>query len=323
MRELKVYDVRVLPGDSAFLLDDGETSILVDSGFGFTGFGVAENIRKVLGERKLDFIFLTHSHYDHAAGSPYVKRRYPNAKVVAGAYAATIFAKPTARAVMRDLDRKVADSLGIGEYEDLLDELCADITVENGDLIQAGDMVFTAINFVGHTRCSAGYYLAENKLLLGTETLGVHSGADFVVPSYLVGFNLAMESIKKAQAMDIQQILVPHYGLLEKEKTGLAIMDTLTIHSIHFCFLDDFCTSASYKIKTETLIDAIQTRIDAILHGEEQAVLNVKEIMDSYLKESWIEMTTREKDAFYERYLRKMKLIVEVDGNVSIQIPTT
>ena len=111
--------------------------------------------------------------------------------------------------------------------------------------------------------------------------------------------------------------------MLEKEKTGLAIMDTLTIHSIHYCFLDDFCTSASYKIKTETLIDAIQTRIDAILHGEEQAVLNVKEIMESYLRESWIEMTTREKDAFYERYLRKMKLIVEVDGNVNIQIPTT
>ena len=45
--------------------------------------------------------------------------------------------------------------------------------------------------------------------------------------------------------------------------------------------------------------------------------------MESYLRESWIEMTTREKDAFYERYLRKMKLIVEVDGNVNIQIPTT
>lgn len=111
--------------------------------------------------------------------------------------------------------------------------------------------------------------------------------------------------------------------MLEMEKTGLAIMDTLTVHSIHYCFLDDFCTSASYKIKTETLIDAIQTKIDAILRGEEQAVMNVKEIMESYLRESWIEMTTREKDAFYDRYLRKMKLIVETDGNVSIQIPAT
>ena len=42
--DIKVYDVRVLPGDSAFLLDNGETSILYDSGFGFTGERIAENI---------------------------------------------------------------------------------------------------------------------------------------------------------------------------------------------------------------------------------------------------------------------------------------
>ena len=110
--------------------------------------------------------------------------------------------------------------------------------------------------------------------------------------------------------------------MLEKEKSGLAIMDTLTIHNIRYCFLDDFCTSASYKIKTETLIDAIQSRIDAVLHGDAQGVLNVTEIMNAFLKESWIVMTPREKDAFYERYLRQMKLVIDADGSVNIQIPT-
>ena len=86
MNDLKITDVRVQKGDSAFLIDDGETAILYDTGFGFTGYGVAENIRAVLGERKLDYIFLTHSHYDHALGSAYILRRYPDAKVAAGAY---------------------------------------------------------------------------------------------------------------------------------------------------------------------------------------------------------------------------------------------
>lgn len=91
MNKLEVYDVRVQPGDSSFLLDDGETAILYDTGFGFTGFGVVENIKKHLGERRLDYIFLTHSHYDHALGSAYIIQRYPETKVVAGAYAASIF----------------------------------------------------------------------------------------------------------------------------------------------------------------------------------------------------------------------------------------
>ena len=109
--------------------------------------------------------------------------------------------------------------------------------------------------------------------------------------------------------------------MLEKEKTGLAIVDTLIAHEVHYCFIDDFCTGASYKVKTETLIDTIQSRIDAILRGETQAELNIRNIMDACLRESWLEMTTREKEAFYERYLKKMKLNIAPDGTVSLQIP--
>lgn len=215
MHNLTVTDVRAVKGDSAFLIDDGRTAILYDTGFAFTGHRVAEKIATVLGERSLDYIFLTHSHYDHAAGSPYVKKRFPNAKVVAGSYAAKIFAKPTAHAVMRDLDQKVAADHGVTEYEDLFSALAADITVEDGDQIHAGDMTFTAITFPGHTRCSVGYYLAENKLLLGTETLGVYSGEDFVVPSYLIGYATALSSIEKAEALDIESVLIPHFGLID------------------------------------------------------------------------------------------------------------
>ena len=161
---LIIKDVRVQPGDSAFLLDDGKTAILYDTGFGFTGFGVADNIKKHLGERPLDYIFLTHSHYDHALGSAYILRRYPDAKVVAGEYAAKIFAKPTAKAVMWDLDRKFATKCGACDYENLADELRVDIAVSDGDEISAGDMTFRVLNLPGHTKCSVGYYLAAEQL---------------------------------------------------------------------------------------------------------------------------------------------------------------
>ncbi|MBQ7930872.1 MAG: MBL fold metallo-hydrolase [Clostridia bacterium] len=217
---LAITDVRSHPGDSAFLIDDGTTAVLYDTGFAFTGFAVADNIRRILGERPLDYIFLTHSHYDHAAGSPYICARYPDAKVVAGEYAVKIFAKPTAREVMRDLDRKFAAKCGITEYEDLLDHLKADIPVRDGDVIRAGKMEFTAVDLPGHTKCSVGYYLASEKLLLGTETLGVYDGGEIVFPSYLVGYRMALDSIAKAEGMEIENIVLPHYGLLAREKTA-------------------------------------------------------------------------------------------------------
>lgn len=217
MHNIRITDVRAVPGDSAFLIDDGKTSVLYDTGFAFTGYKVAENIKKQLEERSLDYIFLTHSHYDHALGSVYVKKIYPNAKIIAGEYAAKIFAKPTAREVMRGLDRKFAEKNGITEYEDLIDELKADITVTDGDIINAGDMAFTVAALPGHTKCSIGFYLSENKLLLSSETLGVYGGNDTVVPSYLIGYGIALSSIDKALSLDIESILLPHFGILEKD----------------------------------------------------------------------------------------------------------
>ncbi len=213
MRDIKITDVRALPGDSAFLIDDGKTAVLYDTGFAFTGDAVAANVKAALGGRGLDYIFLTHSHYDHALGTPYVKRAFPKAVVVAHEYAARIFGKESARATMRELDAKFAEKCGVSGYDDLVDELSADVTVADGDTVTAGDMTFTVVGLPGHTKCSVGYYLAENRLLLGSETLGVYCG-DAVIPSYLIGCGITMRSIEKAAALDTESVLVPHYGLL-------------------------------------------------------------------------------------------------------------
>ncbi len=212
---IKVTDVRVQKGDSAFLIDDGKTAILYDTGFAFTGEGVAQNVKKALGDRSLNFVFLTHSHYDHAAGTPYVKRCFPGVEVVAGTYAARIFSKDSAKEVMRELDHKCAQAMGIEDYEDLIHLLAVDRTVEDGDEILAGDMSFRAISLPGHTKCSIGYYCKEEGLLLSTETLGVFNGKDDVVPSYLVGYEMTLASIQKAKALAPLRILLPHFGLLE------------------------------------------------------------------------------------------------------------
>lgn len=217
MNNIKVTDVRVQPGDSAFIIDDGKTAIMYDSGFAFTGYRVADKIKNILGDRKLDYIFLTHSHYDHALGSAYALRYWPEAKVVAGEYAAKIFAKPTAKAVMRDLDNKFAKTCGIIEYEDLIDELRVDIQVCDGDIIKAGDMEFIALSLPGHTKCSVGYYCPKEKLLLSCETIGVYSGK-VVVPSYLVGYEMTIASIERVEKLDVENILIPHYGILDKDE---------------------------------------------------------------------------------------------------------
>ena len=215
MVHLEITDVRELPGDSAFLIDDGETAVLYDTGFAFTGYAVADRIHEELGERGLDYILLTHSHYDHALGTPYILKRYPDAKVVAGSYAAHIFSKESARATMRHLDRACASSYGITDYEDLIDDLRVDVAVDDGDVVECGSMTFRIIGLPGHTRCSIGFYLENHGILLGTETLGVYFGEGKYLPSCLVGYGLSLDSLEKVKKMDIRGMVLPHYGYVD------------------------------------------------------------------------------------------------------------
>ncbi|MBE6879305.1 MAG: MBL fold metallo-hydrolase [Ruminococcaceae bacterium] len=219
MINIKITDVRCDKGDSAFLLDDGKTAILYDTGFGFTGFEVAKNIKNNLGDRPLDYIFLTHSHYDHALGSAYILRHYPDAKVVAGAYAVDIFKRDGAKRTMKELDSKHAEKCGVYDYEFLGDELRVDIPVNDDDIVNAGDMSFEVLYLPGHTRCCVGYFCKEKGLLLSNETLGVYDGKETIVPSYLVSYKDSISSIERVEKLDISYILAPHYGILSKEQS--------------------------------------------------------------------------------------------------------
>ena len=281
MISLQVMDVRVQPGDSGFLIDDGTTSVLYDTGFGFTGYAMADKIQQVLGDRPLDYIFLTHSHYDHALGAPYILKRYPTAKVVAGVYAKTIFDKPSAKDKMRDLDRKFAHTCGIDEYDDLADELRVDIAVNDGDEIRCGAMTFTAVDLPGHTKCSVGFYLRENKLLLATETLGVYFGNNAYLPSYLVGYEMTLRSFAKAKRLDIENVLIPHYGLVggreaatylhDSERASVATADRITEIFQNGGTFDDamaYFTDAIYKehVRPTYPIDAFRLNTTILIN---------------------------------------------------------
>lgn len=278
--KLKITDVRCQKGDAAFLLDDGKTSILYDTGFGFTGYAVAENIKRCLGERPLDYIFLTHSHYDHALGSAYILRRYPHAKVAAGKYAADVFQRNGAKRIMKELDAKFAEKCGITDYEFLGDELKVDIAVEDGDIIYAGDMEFKVISLPGHTRCCVGYYLEKEALLLSNETLGVYDGAKTIVPSCLVSYLDTVSSMEKIEKLNIEAIVAPHLGLLSKAQTEY--------------FLENM------KSATQNAIQALRNGIKGGLDDEE--------------------MTEQFKGTYWKGYIREIYPEDAVALNTSIMI---
>lgn len=215
--KLKITNCLGSVGGDCFLIRGSKANILVDSGFAFCSKRLTENIRKELKDERLDYILLTHSHYDHAMGIPELKRAFPDVKVIGSEYCNYILTKPTARVKMYEMDCKAAKAYGENEGDDLTELLYCDIVLTDGEEILLGDERVRAVAFPGHTKCCMGFYFTKEKLLVSCETLGIYANEMKVFPGCLIGYQITLDSIEKALGLDLEEILIPHSGILYGE----------------------------------------------------------------------------------------------------------
>lgn len=211
---MRVSRVSPMPASPAFLISTKQKAALVDSGFAFCADEMIENIKAVLGTRPLDYILLTHSHYDHASGSGRCRLAYKNLKVVASEYASKILSKPSAISVISELNFSAAQSYGAKFNEEDLGDLSVDIIVRNGDTIVLGDVSLLVMEAPGHTKCCISFYIPQNKTLISCETLGASSDGYNISPGFLVSYVSSIDYIKRLLQLDIENLFVPHFGVL-------------------------------------------------------------------------------------------------------------
>ena len=177
-------------GDSsnATWLIKGEKNILYEAGMAYSADKMIENIKRELDGQKLDAVMLSHSHYDHVAGLPFVKKEWPDVTVYGSTYAAKILEKPTVRATMRRLS-----------------------TVNEGDVLEIGDHRIEVFETPGHTKCSVSY-LVDEDVLMASETIGVFKGG-WYMPCYLVGYRMCLDAVEKLRKLPAKRLFISHMGV--------------------------------------------------------------------------------------------------------------
>ena len=196
----------------AVFLIKGEKNILFDAGMAYSAKETIENIKKELGGKPVDALILSHSHYDHAAGIPFIKREWPDLTVYGSAYAKHVFEKSSAQETIRGLSDNAAAEAGLPcapSYRD--EELAVDSVVAEGDVLTIGDHTVRVYETPGHTRCSLSY-LVDDDVLFASETIGVFAG-NWYMPCYLVGYRMALDSLEKLSRVPAKRLFVTHEGI--------------------------------------------------------------------------------------------------------------
>ena len=223
--------------EGRLLAGDGRTAI-VDCGMAFCADTTIMNIKKALNGRLLDYILLTHTHYDHVGALPYFREEWPDAQLVTSEIGAAVLLKPTPRRVIRELSAAAADLYGASaslQYCD--DAFHADILVKEGDVIELGGLTAVTMETPGHTRDSLCFYIPELKMLMLNETPGVLMPDGSMYPCYLTGYRDTLNSIEKCRATDHEIISLPHRGIVEGVSVGDFYAKASQINAICYEFM--------------------------------------------------------------------------------------
>lgn len=208
-------------GGETILVFGSEKTLLYDCGMAYCGWHTVDNIKNKLAEKgrdTLDYIILSHSHYDHMGALPYIKQAFPDAKVHAGEKAARIFEKPSAKDLMKELGTSARDLFMPGSTDEILvDGIAVDVILKDGDEIDLGDITVKAMETKGHTDCSMSYAFEPAKLLFASESTGIIEGKNFVHTPFLKDCNDAIASREKCKAYDPEYISLPHFGMIPKD----------------------------------------------------------------------------------------------------------
>lgn len=152
--------VHMLPGvgyDCNVFIVTGSRPIVVDAGTGEHHVRTVDRIRKVIGDRKVQGIVLTHRHYDHVGGAAALSKDL----------GAPLFAHRDDAEVIREGSSKGTEALMFMRRM----EAASVQNLIGGEAFTTGDHDLKVIHTPGHTAGGICLYDREHRILLSGDTV--------------------------------------------------------------------------------------------------------------------------------------------------------
>jgi glyoxylase-like metal-dependent hydrolase (beta-lactamase superfamily II) len=195
---------------------DSPQPVLFDSGFTALAQAYLDDLAEVLLGRSPRFLFLTHSHYDHAGCAGWFKKTYPDLTVCASSQAQAVLRRPNATKLISELSREATDFFlkhGIPrakESEFLPIEV--EKVLADGDTVPLTDnLSVEVIATPGHTRGCLSYYIPQRKMLFCGEAGGIRLHDGHIATEFVADYQAYEDSLRRLAELDVEVVCQAHH----------------------------------------------------------------------------------------------------------------
>lgn len=207
-------------GGECLMVLGREKTALYDCGMAYCHEGLIRNIREALmqhGRKGIDYILMSHTHYDHIGAMPYILKEWPGAQVIGAKKAEEVFKSEGARRTMKRLGEAARDLYTDSKEPVEVDGFRVDRCVKEGEHIDMGqNQYFYVLETPGHTDCSMSYVLEPDSIMFTSESTGVLKAPGQMNTAILKSYHDTIESARKCREYKPKLMIATHYGVVPK-----------------------------------------------------------------------------------------------------------
>jgi glyoxylase-like metal-dependent hydrolase (beta-lactamase superfamily II) len=206
-----------------YVVQGDRSGLMIDAGLNLLGPRYLAALRELYGEGGgPDYLFLTHSHYDHVGAASYLRLHLPGLRIAGHERLADLLQKPSALALMNRLSEGHAVlPEECASAEDLtIRPLALDLPLKEGDEVEFGGLTCRVCETPGHTRDSLSFHFPEIGALFVGDACGVLEGGPLwsVRVEFLSSYQDYLDSMTRIATLRPRMLCLAHRCVLTGEE---------------------------------------------------------------------------------------------------------
>ncbi|MGB5217945.1 MAG: MBL fold metallo-hydrolase [Smithella sp.] len=266
-----------------YIIKGREKSLMIDAGINMMGPAYIASLEKVFGDKNaLDYVFATHSHFDHLGAIPYLKRKLPRLQAGAFERVGELMKKKSVLDLMTflsEIQRGFFQDV-VGDEDVHIEPVNFEINLKEGDRFDLGGVTCEVYEVPGHTGDSLAFFIPEIRALFAGEACGIPEGdkdGDIQV-EFLSSYDDYVASLEKLIGLRPRLLGMAHIWVFTDQDATEFLQQSLKATPLYRKLIETYLDAANGDID-ETVQLMAKKEYDergTILQPRESYVQNLK-----------------------------------------------